>query len=89
MGVYSQQNSQNFAFPMRKSTPAVLTNLSYEQHLKKFVEISPSLFLLLHTINMRIRVAQADEALPFHRIPHDAPTSAICYIAVCSAQYTL
>ena len=30
---------------MRKSTPAVLTNLSYEQHLKKFVEISPSLFL--------------------------------------------
>ena len=46
-------------------------------------------FYLLHTINMRIRVAQADEALPFHRIPHDAPTSAICYIAVCSAQYTL
>ena len=34
-----------FCIPYAKSTPAVLTNLSYEQHLKKFVEISPSLFL--------------------------------------------
>ena len=45
MGINSQQIAKNFAFPVRKSTPAVLTNLSYKQHLKKFVEIFSSLFL--------------------------------------------
>ena len=54
----------------------------------RFTACSQSRLKYISVINMRIRVAQADEALPFHRIPHDAPTSAICYIAVCSAEYT-
>ena len=75
--------AKNFAFPMRKKywlISAISRSLS-----NYFL---PCFYLLL-TINIRIRVAQADEALPFNRIPHDAPTSAICYIAVCTAQYTV
>ena len=45
MSNFSFKIAKKFAFPVRKSTPVVLTSLSYKQHLKKFVEMFSSLFL--------------------------------------------